>query len=108
MTKTIARAAGWLVHAACCLAMPVGILSLVACNDATEDGRHTHVVCHSGGVRILDDFGKYPHLSEGGISYVSDTTHARTRVTGDCAAFKDGVPGGWKALLPGMNKDIQQ
>lgn len=84
------------------------VLSLAACDDAPDDGRRTHVVCHSGGVRVLDDFGSYPHLAEGGISYVSDTTHARTRVTGDCAAFKDAVPGGWKALLPGMTKDIQQ
>lgn len=88
--------------------LSLAILSLAACDDAPDDGRRTHVVCHSGGIRIFDDFGHGAGLAEGGISYISDTTHARTRVTGDCAAFKDIVPSGWKALLPGMTKDIQQ
>lgn len=81
--------------------LSLAILSLAACDDAPDDGRRTHVVCHSGGIRVLDDFGRYPHLAEGGISYVSDTTHDRNRVTGDCAAFKDTVKDGWKPLLPG-------
>jgi len=84
------------------------LLSLGACDEAPKDGKRTHVVCHSGGVRILDDFGTSVHLAKGGIRYESDTTHDSTRVTGDCAAFRDAVPDGWKPLLPGMTKDMQQ
>ncbi len=88
--------------------LSLALLSLAGCDDMPDDGRRTHVVCHSGGIRILDDFGTNAHLGEGGIYYASDTTHARTRVTGDCAAYKDAVPDGWKPVLPGMNKDIQR
>jgi hypothetical protein len=99
---------GYLTRLAAGLGLPLALLSLASCDDAPQDGKRTHVVCHSGGVRVLDDFGSAAHLGEGGIYYESDTTHARTRVTGDCAAFRDAIPDGWKALLPGMTKDIQQ
>ncbi len=79
---------------------------LAGCDGPEPDDRPTHVVCHSGGVRVLDDFGGDPGLLEGGIKYKSRTTGRYVRVTGDCAAFNDAVPDGWKPVLPGMSRDI--
>ncbi len=84
------------------------LLSLAACDDDPDDRHPTHVVCHSGGVRVLDDFGKDAHLGEGGIYYRSRTTGYRVRVTGDCASYNDTIADGWKPLLPGMTRDNQQ
>ena len=103
------RQIGYKTNVAAGFGLPLALLlSVAACDDGRIDRRPTHVVCHSGGVRVVDDFGAAAHLAEGGIRYESDTTHDSTRVTGDCAAFRDAVPDGWKPLLPGMTKDIQQ
>jgi hypothetical protein len=84
------------------------LLGLAACVEPDRTGRLTHVVCHSGGVKVVDDFGTDAHLDGGGLYYESRTTEGRVRATGDCVAFGDFRPSDWKPVLPGMSQRVQQ
>lgn len=78
-----------------CLA--AAMLSLAACDDGPTSGQPTRIVCHSGGVKTVDDFAQGDvNLVEGGIRYSSQTTGATSRATGDCAAFRSAIPQDWK------------
>ena len=80
------------------------LLSVTACDGPPQSDKPTRVVCHSGGIVIYDDFGSDPGLANGGIKFKSRTVGRYVRATGDCVAFNDAVPDGWKPILPGRTR----
>jgi hypothetical protein len=87
------------------LCVPVG-----ACSDGPDapsaTGRMNRIVCMDGGRVFLDDFAKRnTSMDGGGILFTSVTTGERSRVVGNCVAYMDSMPAGWKATLPHPDPD---
>lgn len=88
-------------------AIAIAPLVLAGCTDNIDAMREArehplHVVCHSGGIVILDDFSIADvEWRDSGGFYRSRTTSKLIKIGTECILIDEAVPNGWKPLLPG-------